>query len=284
MAVAETWSREEVEATVADYFHMLTMELAGQSFNKAEHNRRLQSKLDGRSKQSIEFKHRNISAVMVELGCPYITGYRPASNYQTLLVKVVEDRVAGDPLFDRAALSAVEQPAVAPAGIDFKGLVVPTPVPDRVREQRAPIYGRRGVFRDYLGREAANRTLGAAGEVWVVDYERHRLWEAGEKRLSERVEHVSQTRGDGLGYDVLSFDEDGGERFIEVKTTSFGELTPFYISRNEVEFSELQRKRFHLYRVFGFRRQPRMFQIQGAVRATCDLDPVSYLARLASRE
>jgi hypothetical protein len=33
------WSREEVEATVADYLHMLTMHLAGQHYNKTNHRR-----------------------------------------------------------------------------------------------------------------------------------------------------------------------------------------------------------------------------------------------------
>lgn len=36
------WSREEVETIVADYLQMLTMELAGQNYNKTEHRQRLQ--------------------------------------------------------------------------------------------------------------------------------------------------------------------------------------------------------------------------------------------------
>jgi hypothetical protein len=38
-SMSESWSREEVEAAVADYFGMLAKELAGRPFNKAEHNR-----------------------------------------------------------------------------------------------------------------------------------------------------------------------------------------------------------------------------------------------------
>lgn len=37
----DDWSREEVEATVGDYFAMLRDELAGLPNNKAEHNERL---------------------------------------------------------------------------------------------------------------------------------------------------------------------------------------------------------------------------------------------------
>ena len=80
-----------------------------------------------------------------------------------------------------------------------------------------------------------------------MNYERERLRQAGEKRLGDRVEHVAVAKGDGLGYDVLSFDVDGRERFIEVKTTSFGKQTPFFVSRNELEFSDLARDQYHLY-------------------------------------
>ncbi len=41
--MSDSWIREEVEATVADYFHMLTMELAGQEYNKSKHRRRLRT-------------------------------------------------------------------------------------------------------------------------------------------------------------------------------------------------------------------------------------------------
>ena len=66
------WTRLEVEAIVADYLKMLSLELAGQSFSKTAHRRALQQKLNGRSDGSIEFKHCNISAVMIDLGFPNI--------------------------------------------------------------------------------------------------------------------------------------------------------------------------------------------------------------------
>ncbi|HEX7340198.1 MAG TPA: DUF3883 domain-containing protein [Rhodanobacteraceae bacterium] len=99
--------------------------------------------------------------------------------------------------------------------------------------------------------------------------------------MAERVEHVAQTRGDGLGYDVLSFDTDGSERFIEVKTTAFGKDLPFYMSRNEVDFSVHESARYHLYRLFDFRKQPHMFTLNGNMHRKLQLDPVSYLARVS---
>ena len=60
--------------------------------------------------------------------------------------------------------------------------------------------------------------MGLAGEQFIAEFEARRLHAAGQKSLAERVEHVAGSRGDGLGYDVLSFEVSGEERFIEVKT------------------------------------------------------------------
>jgi hypothetical protein len=83
------WSRDEVEATVGDYFAMLRDELAGLRVNKAEHNERLRRLLRNRSKGSVEFKYANISAVLTLHGYPYIDGYKPRFNFQALLEQVV---------------------------------------------------------------------------------------------------------------------------------------------------------------------------------------------------
>ncbi|MBV5345758.1 MAG: hypothetical protein JZU63_09710, partial [Rhodoferax sp.] len=114
------WSREEVEAIVADYLTMLTLEMAGQGFNKTAHRKSLQVKLSGRSDASVEFKHCNISAAMIDLGFPYIRGYQPRSNYQMLLGEIAEQQVSGAESLDQVALAAVQQPASTPLQTDFK--------------------------------------------------------------------------------------------------------------------------------------------------------------------
>src|SRR4030095_9374540 len=113
------WTRIEVEAIVADYVQMLALELSGQSFNKAEHRRRLGALLENRSEGSIEFKHCNISAAMIDLGFPYLAGYKPRSNYQALLAEVVAAQVKAKPSMDEVALAAVRQPAFTPVIEDF---------------------------------------------------------------------------------------------------------------------------------------------------------------------
>ena len=117
------------------------------------------------------------------------------------------------------------------------------------------------------------------GQEFVVEFEHRRLHERGQKALADRVDHVAATQGDGLGYDVRSFDETGSERFIEVKTTAWGKQTPFFISRNELEFSKAFPEQFHLYRVFEFRKSPHLFDLPGAVERNCLLDAISYVGR-----
>lgn len=277
------WSREEVEATVADYFRMLTLDLAGQEYNKAEHRRALLRLLDGRSAAAVELKHCNISAILIELGCPFIQGYKPRSNYQSLLSNVVAGRVERDTLFNRAALEAVERPAATPIATTSADILEDAPaLRPRAESQRKDYQHKRtAVKRDYLARESNNRALGLAGEEFIVAYERARLVAAGKERFANKVDHVSASRGDGLGFDILSFDTTGSERFIEVKTTAFGKETPFYVSRNEVEFAKSEPQAFHLYRLFNFRKAPHLFLLRGAIERHCELDPISFVARFS---
>ena len=95
-------------------------------------------------------------------------------------------------------------------------------------------------------REARNRSLGAAGEAFVLIYERARLIKLGKEDLAEKIEHTSKDRGDGAGFDILSFEETGAERLIEVKTTKYGRETPFFVSRNELAVSKETEDRYHL--------------------------------------
>lgn len=282
--MAEDWSPEEVAATVADYMVMLGHELRGESYNKSQHNRRLQPFLHGRTKQAIEFKHANISAVLIELGFPYIEGYKPRGNYQDLLRVEVSARLDSTPQLQVVAKNIVEAaaPPVSALG-ELSDVLVPPPVRERERtrsyERRQPTQvASRNI--NYLEREARNASLGLAGELFALAVEHQRLWEAGHKKLAERLDHVSQTQGDGLGYDILSFEPDGRERLIEVKTTSFGSMTPFFASKREVNLSEDRAVNFNVYRVFKFREAPQLFMLPGSLKESCILDVVEYRASL----
>jgi hypothetical protein len=276
--VPTTGSREEVEATVADYLAMLAAELSGVAFSKAAHRRDLAKLLINRTEQAIEFKHANMSAILIESGFPYISGYKPRSNYQQLLHDVVVNFVTADRNLQTIAAANADQPIAVPEVDDILAALTSPPKSAR------PISGihqqqiRRSLSTNYLEREAHNRSLGMAGELFVLNFERARLARLGKEQLAGRIEHTSRVRGDGEGFDILSFEDSGRERLIEVKTTKYGIETPFFVSSNEVKFSAARPKEYHLYRLFGFRTAPRLFTVNGSFEATCWLSAASYLA------
>jgi hypothetical protein len=280
--VSESWSREEVEATVADYLGMLDKELRRVDYSKTAHRRALLPLLQGRSDGAIERKHQNISAILIELGFVYMSGYKPLGNYQQLLFDVVADRLAGATSLHEIVSRQVVEPAPVPTVADILAAWSDPPRPiERPKSYSAPLpKPRRGV--DYVALEAANRSLGLSGEKFAVQFEKARLIHAGKDALAERVAHVSEHEGDELGYDIRSFEVTGEDRLIEVKTTSYGASTPFFVTRNEVAVSRREAERFHLYRAYDFRTGPRLFSKAGPLDQAFQLDPTGYEARVAA--
>lgn len=277
--MAEHWSRAEVEATVASYLDMLESELAGVPSAKANRERALLAILPNRSMGAVRYKLCNVSAALVDLDNPYVEGYKPYPNYQELLLEVTAAQLDARPALLALIEAAVTKPAGAVPAVEDDRILVDPPV----REKPAKVYERRNLRpvagKDYLQMEARNSSLGRAGEEFVLEFERKRLWASGHKRLAERVEHVAVTKGDGLGFDIHSYEDSGRDRWIEVKTTRFGSLTPFYVTRHEVETSDTTEATYSLYRVFRFER-PQLYVVDGSLRQRFELDPVQFSARV----
>ena len=282
------WSRQEVEATVRDYLEMLASELRGKPFNKAAHNEALRARLDDRTRGAVERKHQNISAVLIELGFPYINGYKPLVNIQSMLRDVVREHLSS---LEALVATDVEALQNQVAVDDVLGIRVAPPVPTSASIGGATAFAGEatadygvpsGGFPriNYLQKEAVNRSLGDAGEALIMEFERARLLSEGKDHLARNVEQVSKTVGDHAGFDIRSYEVNGRDRLIEVKTTRYGKLTPFYISAGEVRFSEANAQAYHLYRLFEFRQSPKLFQLSGDVRGQVQLQAVSYRAHL----
>jgi hypothetical protein len=110
----------------------------------------------------------------------------------------------------------------------------------------------KGQIIDWSQKQATTKVLGDAGEELVIEFEKAKLIEAG---LYHKVELVTKVK-DGCGYDVLSFDTNGKEIHIEVKTTTGNDDEPFYLSINEKEYLEQHPKNYFLYRLHQFRFNP----------------------------
>lgn len=271
------WSASENEATVACYFSMLALEAANEPYNKKQHNRELQPKLLGRSLASIEFKHQNISAILVEAGLPYVQGYKPAIHYQDGLRDAVLRHISQN-LRQVLDIGDLVDQRVMPGHKRYKGVLVDPPRMEMLAQPDRRLRVAKKI--DFSARDQRNRLLGRNGEDWVLGYERQRLNEAARHELADSIRWVAEVDGDGAGYDIRSYETNGSERFIEVKTTSGGIATPFMLSSNEVDFSDEYPQQFFLYRVFNFVRDPHLYILNGSLRNLLHLEAVEYRARV----
>jgi|SRR4051794_39686606 hypothetical protein len=133
---------------------------------------------------------------------------------------------------------------------------------------------------DPADRDARNRKLGKQGEELVFMHEQQRLRLADRTDFARKVEWISEVRGDGAGYDIRSFDLDGTERLIEVKTTNGPARTPFFISENERAFSAERADVFRLLRLYSFIEKPSAFELRPPLAERLVLNPTSYRATL----
>lgn len=269
----DAWSPEENAATVTAYLDMLEQELADQSYSKANHRRRLQERF-GRRESAYEFKFANISSVLRDLHCVYIKGYKPRGNRQHSLEHEVRQQLMRRDGFIDLMERAVDHPAIERPDLEWE---VISPPDDLVL--RVPGAGQHGVFVDFVAREANNRSLGRAGEKAMLRREQSRLIEAGRPDLAAEVVHVSQTEGDGLGYDIRSWTEDERPRLIEVKTTRQPQSWPMIVTRNEVSVSEDHSDDYVLARLYNFsEKRIGIYELPGPIERTCILEPTTFEA------
>ena len=269
------WSLVEVELIIADYFKMLQTEISGIDYSKTDQRNELQTLLRNRSKGSIEFKHQNISAVLINNGLPYIKGYKPRWNYQQLLEESIIDYLsqnsAIEEKFNDFAIRKIEN---EPKKVEYKNWNVTPPETALFREPTVSYY--RPIKRNYLELEQKNRSIGDTGEKLVLEYEKWRLINAGLPKLANEVRWVSKDIGDGAGFDILSKNAEGSDIFIEVKSTTLGKETPIFFSKRESDFSEQKKEDYHIYRVFDLRNQPKMFKRNGRFKDICTIEAISF--------
>lgn len=266
------WTESEVDLIVADYFDMLAMELGGTPFVKAHRNAALQE-LTGRSRGSIEFKHQNISAVLLRLGMPWIAGYKPMANFQAALITGIERWLTAHP-----ALFAGPEAEVPAAGFAEDAPLFFEAPPVASFESTPPPLERIVRKFDPALRDARNRALGRRGEERIFHHEQAALRDAGRVDLARKVRWVSQEDGDGAGYDIRSFDPVGRERLIEVKTTTGIGTTPFFLSENERGFAEERPDAFRLARLYDFARAPKAFELTPPLDQCVMLRPANWRA------
>jgi hypothetical protein len=279
------WSDVENNAIVSAYLVMLEHEQTGRDYSKTEHWRVLTESYM-RTRRSVHSRLMNISAVMDALGLPYLKGYAPLRNGQGELFEAVQALLTERP--NLYQLLTGETSTLPNRTVEFASgqtILFDEAPPQRgtheqdVLEEFENIASR---FEHPAERDARNRNLGKAGESVVYEYERRRLQIIGRKDLSNCVRWVARDDGDGYGYDIRSFigegDDADKELWLEVKTTNGSAITPFYITRNELQVSKQRPDAFRLFRLYDFRKQVRAFCLAPPLDEHVSLSPAVFRA------
>lgn len=134
---------------------------------------------------------------------------------------------------------------------------------------------------NFIEKEIRNKHLGLLGELFILKSEIEYLKSNGKEDFANKIQHVSVEIGDGLGFDILSYDLLGNEKKIEVKTTRSDISRPFYLTRNELEFSSKNPENYFLYRLFDFDsnlNKGKYYVITGNLTKSLTLDTLVFIA------
>ena len=283
----EDWDEEELDLIVQTYFAILAgIPTAARGF-KAEMKRALDAQIK-RGIGSIDFKLGNLSFIAAEVGLPELPGFAAARKAQKGPIYRAFDRyVSAHPelLADDAFLElpmtnslggvgdTASTPASALAGSGAVEILPTDPTPPQSGGKAQRPDGLQRLVRKYdpAGRDHRNRVLGRLGEQFVVNHEIARLVAADRMDLALKVEWTADVHGDGAGYDIKSFEPDGSDRLIEVKSTKGGPTTDFFLTRTEREVSLERPDAWRLYRLHTLPTSPRLFVLPPPLEASVRL-------------
>ena len=134
---------------------------------------------------------------------------------------------------------------------------------------------------NYESESRKYRKYGDRGEKIVMMAEIDRVMAVlhmSEKVASKKVIQMS-AKSDSYGYDILSLNPDGSNRYIEVKATSgkVGDVA-FYYTENELEKANEYGKDYYIYLVFEIKsKKPKIWVIQNPfLDGEIKMKPVQY--------
>lgn len=272
------WTTAELRCVVRSYFTMLGLERKKISYVKKAERVKLMGFIP-RGEKAIEFKYQNVSSVLSQLGLDYINGYKPKDHIQLILVDIVEEYLDQSFLENVATNNHEDRYSQIISGINVKkhslGDYFVDP-PERSQSSTKVTKKIRFLANkvDHFSQQRMKKALGDAGEEFVFLLEQAQLQTL--PSLLENVKWVARDDGDGCGYDILSFELNGSEKFIEVKTTNGGSRTPFYLSRYEYEFACRNPEAFVIYRVYDFSKNPTIYQAKFPFTNNLSLQAESY--------
>jgi hypothetical protein len=132
---------------------------------------------------------------------------------------------------------------------------------------------------DFQEQYEKNKEKGDKGEKLVFDKEKEYLKSKGKSELANKVKDVSK---EFRGYDILSYDLEGKEKYIEVKSTSSKPSNvTIYVSSNEYEKAK-GLDNYYLYIVFNVLTNPDIVKLENPFKnpEKINIIPINYKVEL----
>lgn len=216
-------------------------------------------------------------------GYLYPISAKLGSKIDELVLSQVQERISDIFDIDQETAEVISQLYQEQGIEEGKVILVEIDRPEnsnKPKVKRQVVYGRKI---DFIAKAEKDQKTGVLAEELVVEYEKDYLRKNNRDDLAQRVKWVAK-EADGYGYDVLSFDLNGEEKYIEVKATTLGESTPFEITANEVELSNSKSNHYWIYRVVHMNStEPVFYKVNGNVYEEFELEPIAYRAYLKDK-
>lgn len=181
------------------------------------------------------------------------------------------------------SITLYETETVKTSAKSLKKVDIPKPKKQAVRTATT----KKKTKHDYIKESIKQTQIGERGERLVLEFEKAKLLSALKEGKIESIENLLKwvsLEDDSAGYDILSYDVDKKSPiYIEVKATTSGKTTPFYISNGELSFSKNHSSNYRLYRVFNLRNDvAEFYELSGDIstNTTIELEGETYKVSL----
>lgn len=150
------------------------------------------------------------------------------------------------------------------------------------------LLNKKGAKPDYDKENRLCKLLGDRGEDLVLKFEQERLQAAGLKALAKKVKRVSLD-SDSWGYDILSYNNDKTERYIEVKATRAKPGTAnFFLTLNELNTAKEKQENYFIYMVYNILSpNPKIWIIPNPFspeNENVQMEPVNYRVKINAKK
>ena len=159
--------------------------------------------------------------------------------------------------------------------VDYSAVLKGLPKPNKKAKAKKVSGSKSKTKIDYIAKAKRDKEVGDLGEEFALNYERWRLRDLPD--LCKKIVHVA-AEDDGAGFDILSFNEDGSERYVEVKTTTGPLSSDFFISEPEVQAAKAYADSYVILRVAKVTSSPICCEIPYPFDEHVMLSPTSYIA------